>query len=808
MRRAWRWVLMTLAALLLVLATLAWWLVQGFDGERFKRAASDWMRTHHGRELVFDGPVRLQLWPQPAVAVQRVRLSEAGAPDHLFARIDSASLSLRLEPLLTQREIEFDRVAARGLMLRFQREEGGRRNIDDLLDMAAGGGSGGGSARSGRAARIEQLELADLELLVDDRWADVHGRLAIQQLELGAFGPGLLSPLQLKAQAELTQPPLSAALELQAGVELLAAPRPDAPPIVRLEKIALHLSGQGFEVEGLDARLQAGSVRFDYGAAQGTGDGRAELEDLQLRFSGRRLGWQIDAGQLQLARLQMDVVQRSLDLQSLALQLKGRRESSTLAATLDWSALSVQGDRLQGGALQGGLQLDGGDLQLKLQLRSQAPNGKFERITVPGLHLDIDGRRATGALQGQADGTLVLEPRPLAAALEAMVLRLRVDDPALPPLQIALDGQARLTPDALAGHVAGTLNDQRVNAQLDLQHGGARPRLDLQARFDTLDLNRFIAPAQRGTAPAPAAASLPVDLSPLQLADARLNISVARLLRAPYRIDALDLQAGIDNGVLNVTRATGRSWGGSFDASGSADAGSGRLALRLRAQQVDLQALLRDTTGFDGLRGRGRIEADLQSRGATVGALRSALGGSARLSLQPAALRGVDLQQTLRNWRSVSQAGTDTVASSNERQTEFSQLDGSFELRNGVARNSDLDGRSDYLRVSGEGTIDLAQGRIDYLLRTRVQNTASGRAGPEMMMLNGVTVPVQLNGPFGNIEWQVNWAAVTAAVAALSVPNVARGTVGTVTRGATGVVRGAAGLLRAIPGAAAASAPR
>ena len=130
-------------------------------------------------------------------------------------------------------------------------------------------------------------------------------------------------------------------------------------------------------------------------------------------------------------------------------------------------------------------------------------------------------------------------------------------------------------------------------------------------------------------------------------------------------------------------------------------------------------------------------------------------------------------------------------------------------MRNGVARNDDLDGRSDFLRVSGEGTVDLAQGRLDYLLRTRVVNTASGRAGPEMMLLNGVSVPVQLNGPFGAIEWQVNWAAVTAAVAALSVPNVVRGTAGTAARGATGVVRGAGRLLRAIPGAAtAASAPR
>ena len=120
----------------------------------------------------------------------------------------------------------------------------------------------------------------------------------------------------------------------------------------------------------------------------------------------------------------------------------------------------------------------------------------------------------------------------------------------------------------------------------------------------------------------------------------------------------------------------------------------------------------------------------------------------------------------------------------------------SFDIRNGVARSTDLDGRSDFLRVTGEGAIDLAQSRVDYLMRVRVVDTSTGRAGPEMVMLNGVTVPVDVSGPFGNIEWQVRWPVVAAAVAALSVPNAVIGTVGGVTRGATGALRGAAGLLR------------
>lgn len=72
--------LYVMAALLLLAAGLAWWVMRGFDGAQLQRVAIDWMRTHHDRELLFDGPAKLQLWPQPALTVQRVRLSERGRP--------------------------------------------------------------------------------------------------------------------------------------------------------------------------------------------------------------------------------------------------------------------------------------------------------------------------------------------------------------------------------------------------------------------------------------------------------------------------------------------------------------------------------------------------------------------------------------------------------------------------------------------------------------------------------------------------------------------------------------------------------
>lgn len=122
-----------------------------------------------------------------------------------------------------------------------------------------------------------------------------------------------------------------------------------------------------------------------------------------------------------------------------------------------------------------------------------------------------------------------------------------------------------------------------------------------------------------------------------------------------------------------------------------------------------------------------------------------------RCGAWPGALRGLVPAQALRGWRMATQ---DCVAPDAARQTEFSQLDARFDLRDGVGRSTDLDGRGVVLRVGGEG-------RIDHLLRARVVNAAGE--------------------PRRNGEGDARQSAVW--------------------RGATGVVRDATGVLRSVPGA-------
>jgi AsmA protein len=290
--RAWlRYSLYVLGAIVLLLALGTAWLLHSFDGERAKRIAADWLRTNHQRELVIDGPVTLKLWPQPALTLKAARLSEAGQPAQPFARIADAALSLRLEPLWRHREFEIDKVSARGVKLELRRDAQGRSNIDDFLGLATGNSP---PQPGGRPFVLESLDLADAELQVDDALRGLRGRLALQRLTLGRFGPGLSSPLHLQAQAALSQPPLSASLSLDARLEMLPATAPGAVPQLRLDHAVLHLKGSGGGIDGLELALQAARTQLDYGDAATAADTRLRFDDLQLQFSGSRLGWQVD----------------------------------------------------------------------------------------------------------------------------------------------------------------------------------------------------------------------------------------------------------------------------------------------------------------------------------------------------------------------------------------------------------------------------------------------------------------------------------------------------------------------------------
>lgn len=757
-----RRLLIVTGLVLALLVAAAAWFVASFDATRYKGLLIERVRTQYGRTLAIDGPIGLALFPRLEVTLRDVTLSEARRADEFMA-IEQASLAVQLLPLL-RRELAIDRVAARGVRLAYTRDAQGRRNIDDLLAAPADAPAAAPSAPAPGTALhfdVRALEFSDLQASVRDVPAGLDGRFVVERLATGRLADGAESPLALRARATLAQPALDAALELDAHLTL-ALP-PGAPARVGLRELTLALRGSGFGVQGLDARLTAAALRHD-GVA-------LAAERLALTLSGERLGLALKDSRLTLAALGYDPARRHLGLEALELQLAGRRGDAPIEARLAWPRLEVDGDTLRGSALQGQARLASSAQTLQLAFTSQPPGGRFERLQVPGLKLDLSGQAGARRLQGQLRGDLTLATEPVAATLDALALQLTLNDPALPPTAIALRGRAQASATAASWSVEGRANEQPFSLSGQAALDRAVPRLEAQARFTTLDLTRFVAPpaaAASAATPAPGG-DAPVDLSALKAFDGRLTLRADALVYPPYRVADAALDATLAGGTLRVSQLAGRAWGGRFSAQASAQAAAKpqdqRVAVQLDASEVDIAALLKDVAQMHKLEGRGRVRADLRSSGASVAAWRRQLAGEASFQLRDGAVRGINLAKTLRQWRSAVSLDKDAVqAASTQEKTDFSEISASFQVAEGVARSRDLSAKSPFLRVDGEGAIDVGRGRIDYLARATVTATPEGQDGAELAALKGLTVPVKLSGPFEAVDYRVQWGAVAAGL--------------------------------------------
>jgi AsmA protein len=202
-------------------------------------------------------------------------------------------------------------------------------------------------------------------------------------------------------------------------------------------------------------------------------------------------------------------------------------------------------------------------------------------------------------------------------------------------------------------------------------------------------LNQVLAQnaAAAASAATPAApAETAVSLDGLTAFNGRVNLSAGQLTFRQYDVADAKLDAALDGGVLRITRLSGNAWGGSIDGSGSADAKSKRIGVKL------VNALLKDVAGKDLLEGTGRVSADITTSGATLGALRSNLAGAAALQLRDGAVKGVNLARTLRQAKAALSMKQDSISkASSAEKTDFSELTASARIEGGVARSDDLD---------------------------------------------------------------------------------------------------------------------
>ena len=707
---------LAIGALLLLLAIAAGVLVATFDANRYKGLAIDWMKAERQRTLAIDGPIELSVFPRLAIKVSKVRLSER-APAHMteFTSIDEASLSLQLLPLL-RKQVVIDRISARGVRAAYTRDAKGVSNIDDLLarDSAAASAT---PAPSGEALRwdISKVQLDNLQLRVRDAMAQRAGEITLESFSSGRLANRAESPITLRASVHLTQPqPLKLTLEGRATLAL------------DLDKKAATLSGLKLDLQG-DA---------------------AGVKGLALAVQAKKLVYSL-AGQ-------------QFELDTLKLALSGKRGADPFELALDWPQLQVDAQQLKGSALSGRYKLAGATA-LAGTLRSAAPSGNFDALRLPGVVLTLAGSAGPRKIDGTLKTDVLLRIGRQTLALERLDLAATMAGSSQQALQIALRGHAGADAKAAQWAVDGALNSNRFESHGSAVLGGAVPQLKASARFDSLDLNKLLGP-DKPTPTAAAPADTPVQLDGLRAVNGQFNLVAKALAFRQYRVADARIDASLDNGTLRIARLAGQAWGGSLEGSGSAEARSQRVTVKLAASGVNVNALLKDVAGKDLLEGTGRVSADLNTSGASLGALRSNLAGVAALELRDGAIKGINLARSMRQAKAAlsGQKDASTQASATEK-TDFSALSMTARIDQGVAHSDDLDVKSPFLRIGGAGRFDIGRGTLDYTAKATVVAAPAGQDGRDLAALRGVTVPVRLSGPFEAINWNIQWSGVAAA---------------------------------------------
>jgi AsmA protein len=747
-----------LGALLLLLAIGAAVLIATFDANRFKGLAIDYMKNERQRTLVIDGPIELSVFPRLAVKVSKVKLSEHKRPDEFLA-IGEAALAVQTWPLL-RKQLVIDRVSARGVRAVYARDANGKSNIDDLTagPAAAPGTAPQPAPSSGPALRfdISAVTLDDVQLTIRDAMTPLEGHVAIQSLKTGRLAHQSETPVSLKATLDLTRPqPIQLALD---GNTTLALDLDKNAVNLSAMKLGLQLDGAGFKGLALAA---TGAAGWD-GSALRAGPLKLEIQ------RGTREALTLSPSSLEVKQLLFSTVNQKLELDALKLALAGRQGADApFELTLDWPQLAVDASSLKGSALSGNLKLSG-PTSLAGRFQSGAPSGKFDALKLPGVQLALQGQMQQRKVDGALKADLLVNAGKGAVAIDALDLKATLADPGLQPLQMAMRGNARADAKAASWKLDGALNTNKfdINGQAALDR--KVPHITAQARFDSLDLNKVLAPDKPGAAAqaasGPAPADTPVALDGLNAIDGKFNVSAASFAFRQYKVSDVKIDATLDAGVLRIARLAGRAWGGAIDVNGVAEAKTKRVAVKLNADNVNVNALLKDVAGKDLLEGTGRVVADVTTGGATVGAMRSNLAGTTALRLSNGAIKGVNLARSFRQAKAMlgGKQDTQTKASATEK-TDFSEMSATARIAGGVAQSDDLDVKSPFLRIGGAGQFDIGRGQVDYTARAAVVETSKGQEGAELAALKGLTVPVRLSGPFEAIDYKIQWSQVAAA---------------------------------------------
>jgi AsmA protein len=226
---------------------------------------------------------------------------------------------------------------------------------------------------------------------------------------------------------------------------------------------------------------------------------------------------------------------------------------------------------------------------------------------------------------------------------------------------------------------------------------------------------------------------------------------VARLFFEDIKVGQSQMKVALKNGVLKTSFDDIELYGGHGRGFITIDASAQRTATigaNMTVEGLDARPFLKDAAGFDKLSGKAKLTLAVAGQGASQLQLVETLNGKADLVFADGAVTGINVAGMVRGLSQGKLSGLGTAPSD---KTDFSELGSTWTITNGVAQNQDLHLMSPLLRLTGAGTVALAQRQVDYVIRPRLVSSLSGQGGSRDD--GGIEVPVKVQGPWDRLSY-------------------------------------------------------
>lgn len=266
MKKIIKYISLGIAAIFLVIAAAAGYLIATFDPNSYKPQIITAVKNSTQRDLKLDGNISLMFYPSIGVRTGKVSLSEFRNQQEFLA-IDDVHVSLALLPLLAKK-IVVENVEIRGLKVQLIKHKDGKLNIDDLTS---------GGTTEPAPAQAQPTPAAGSPILFDVASINLN-KTNLSYLDESNGATYEINDLNLRTGRIANNHPVDVELEVA-----LKGTQPKLDIATRLKtRITFDLDKKIFQIAGLDLQTKGSALDITNLTINASGEASANPESQEF----------------------------------------------------------------------------------------------------------------------------------------------------------------------------------------------------------------------------------------------------------------------------------------------------------------------------------------------------------------------------------------------------------------------------------------------------------------------------------------------------------------------------------------------